>query len=975
MFNEAPIARCLRLAFSGGIAGLALAALPVHAQDVQRGEKVEITGSRIKTFDPEGASPTVVLSAEAIKIDAVRSVESLLNNLPQVFASYGAQVSNGATGTATVDLRGLGPSRTLVLVNGRRLPAGSPLYTPADLNQIPVSLIERIDVLTGGASAVYGSDAVAGVVNFILKQNFEGVQLELNHSFFSHKQQNSAAQDAVRRRNFLLPGNVSSDGRVNDVSLTLGSNFANNKGNATVFFTYKKEDPLLQSQRDFSSCALAPAGDRFNCGGSSTSFPGRFITANGSLTVADAAGNTRPWTAARDLYNYAPLNYFQRPSERYGFNALVHYDVNDKVRAYSEFSFMDYQTVAQIAPSGLFGFDASGANAVRFENPLLSADWKSKLGLLAPGDTADVLILRRNVEGGGRQDAIRNTSYRTVLGLKGDVGPWSYDAFAQIGRVIYQETYKNDFSIARTARALDVVTDPATGAPVCRTKLNGIDTSCVPYDLWSLGKITPGALSYISTPGFQNGFTSQTVVGANVSGDLGAYGVRLPTAKNGVAVAFGAERRVERLELNTDTAFTTGDLAGQGGPRIGVAGQYSVKDIFGEVRVPLVENRPFAHLLSVNGSYRYSDYSTGFKTDTYGAGAQWAPVKEVKFRGSYGRAVRAANVIELFSAQSVGLFNMSSDPCAGAIDPATGVVAGGATAAACARTGVTPAQYGTIPDSAAGQYNALFGGNTKLKPETSDSYTFGLVLSPVRGLNVSVDYFNIKVKDVISSLPPTTTLSQCLATGNSTFCSLITRDKIGSLWATPQAQIVSTNINVATRQTAGIDLGADYTMKLGGGYGGLNLSFLGTYLKKYNAEDSPGSGKYECAGLYGNTCGNPNPVWRHKLRTTWGTPWKTDVALTWRHLSSVKAETTSSNPLLTGPTDPVVRQFGARDYFDVAASYAAARNVVLRAAILNLFDRDPPLAATGAPFGNGNTYPVLYDAFGRRISLNMTVTF
>lgn len=967
MFNEAPIACCLRLAFSGGVIGLALTALPTYAQDVQRGEKVEITGTRIKTFDPEGASPVVVIGAETISFDAVRSVESLLNNLPQVFASYGAQVSNGATGTATVDLRGLGPSRTLVLVNGRRLPAGSPLYTPADLNQIPVPLIQRVEVLTGGASAVYGSDAVAGVINFILKDNFEGVEAQANQSFSSHNQQNGPVQDAVRRRNFLLPGDVSSDAKVTDFSLTMGGNFANGKGNATLFFGYKKEDPLLQSQRDFSACAVAPAGDRFNCGGSSTSFPGRFITANGSLTVADAAGNTRPWVASRDLYNFAPLNYFQRPSERYSFNSLAHLDLSDKVRAYSELSFMDYQTVAQIAPSGLFGFDASGANAVRFENPLLSADWKSKLGLVAPGDTADVLILRRNVEGGGRQDDLRNTSYRGVLGLKGDIGPWSYDAFAQIGRVVYQETYKNDFSISRSARALDVVTDPATGNPVCRSKLNGTDLNCVPYNIWALGQVTPEALAYLQTPGFQKGFTSQTVVGASLTGDLGAYGIKLPTATSGVGVAVGAERRVERLELSTDTAFSTGDLAGQGGPRKSVAGQYSVKDLYGELRVPLVEKRPFAYLLSANGSYRRSVYSTGPKTDTYGAGVEWAPIKEVKFRGSYSRAVRAANVIELFTPQGVGLFNMDSDPCAGASPSAT--------LAECARTGVTAAQYGTIPDSAAQQYNALFGGNQKLQPETADSYTFGVILAPVRGLNVSLDYFNIKIKNVISTLPPTTTLTQCLATGDPTFCSLITRDRIGSLWATPQAQIVATNANVAARATQGIDIGADYTMRLGAGYGGLNLSFLGTYLQKFVAEDYPGSGKYDCAGLYGNTCGNPNPVWRHKLRATWSTPWKIDLALTWRHLDAVKRDATSSNPLLTGPVAPIVRQLGSRDYFDIAGAYALNKNIMLRAAVLNLFDRDPPIADTGAPFGNGNTYPVVYDAFGRRISLNLTATF
>lgn len=952
----------LSLAVTAAICSLGAASVSAQQQQLDR---VDITGSRIKSVQTEGVSPVVVISAEAIRAEGVRSVEQLLNNLPQVMADYGGSVSNGATGTATVNLRNLGRERTLVLVNGRRLPAGSPREVAADVNQIPISLIKRVEVLTGGASAIYGSDAVAGVVNFILNDTFSGLQIDLNHGFYNH-QQGNAVGDIVRARGFPVPGDKSADGKVNDFSLTAGGNFADGKGNAVIFLGYKKEEALLQSERDFSACSLNPTGNTFACGGSGTSFPGRFLIGTTSRTVANANGGTRAWSGVSDVYNFGPVNYYQRPSERYTFGATAHYNLNDHLRAYTELNFHDDSTVAQIAPSGLFGFDASGANSIKFENPLLSADWRRDLNLLKAGDTADLLIFRRNVEGGGRQDDIRHTSYRAVAGVKGDVGPWNYDAFTQVGRVVFQETYKNDFSIARTARAMDVITDPATGAPACRSKVNGTDHNCVPYNIWSLGKITPEALGYLQTPGFQKGFTSQSVVGFNVSGDLTDYGIKLPTAKSGVGLAFGAERRTEKLDLSTDSAFTTGDLAGQGGPTIGVAGKYSVTDLFGEVKVPLIEQKPLAYLLSVNASYRNSKYSTGVKTDTYGTGLEWAPVKELKLRTSYQRAARAANIVELFSAQALELYNNDSDPCAGATPTAT--------REQCARTGVTAAQYGTIPDSPAQQYNALGGGNPNLRPETSDSYTLGLVFTPLRALTVSVDYFDIKVEDVIDELSATQTLAQCLATGNPLFCSLITRDRVGSLWATPAARIVATNLNLGKKHTQGIDFGADYALPIGT-MGRLDFSFQGTYLKKFTVEETPGLGEYDCVGLYGSTCGNPLPKWRHKLRTTWASPWKAEVAFTWRHLASVKAEGTDSNPLLNAPVAPSVQTFGSRNYFDLSASYPVTKSITIRGAVNNLFDKDPPLASTGAPFGNGNTYPQVYDTLGRRITLALTAKF
>jgi iron complex outermembrane receptor protein len=964
MMVETVLSRSVRLIFAGSFAVTMSAAMAQEAEPVAA--RVEVTGSRIPTANLEGPSPITVVSAKDIQAEGARSVESFLNNLPQVFADQGGSVSNGATGTATVNLRNFGADRTLVLVNGRRLPAGSPTSTAADLNQIPASLIKRVEVLTGGASAVYGSDAVAGVVNFIMNDTFSGLQLEVNQSFYNHSQNGGNPAQASADRNFPLPGNIGADGKIKDASLTLGGNFADGKGNAVVFFGYKKEDPILQAARDFTACSLGgfTTGNKFNCGGSGTSYPGRFFTDNGQKTVADANGGVRPYVAATDQYNFGPLNYFQRPSERYSFSSFAHYDINEKTRFYAEGSFHDDRTVAQIAPSGLFGFDASGDNAIRYENPYLSDQWRAALGLTAPGQTADAVIYRRNVEGGGRQDDIRNTSYRGVIGFKGELGNWNYDVFAQMGKVIYAENYFNDFSISRTARALDAVRN-ASGQIVCRSA--AADPACVPYNIWSLGQVTPEALKYLQTPGFKRGSTSQSVQGFNMSSDLAEYGLKLPTAQSGVGIAFGFEHRTEKLDLATDTAFDTGDLAGQGGPTHGVEGEFSVKDYYVEARVPLIEKMPFAELLSMNASYRNSDYTTGQKTDSYGVGIEWAPIKQVKLRGSYQRAARAANIVELFTPQGLGLFGMDADPCAGA-NPS-------ATLAQCARTGVTAAQYGKIEDSPAGQYNAIFGGAINLKPEKSDSFTLGLVLTPLRDLSFTLDAFDMKVKGVIGDLPPGTTLDTCLDTGNAASCSLITRDRLGTLWALNAAQIIATNQNLAVRKTKGLDVGANYRYKLAD-LGTLDFALNGTYLKEFIQEDFPGNGEYDCAGYHGPTCGTPLPKWRHKARVSWASPWAANVNLTWRHIDAVDLETSSTNSHLTGESEAADQRLSARDYFDLSASYRVNKIFTLSAGINNLFDRDPPVSGVVAEvFGNGNTYPQVYDALGRKVFMNLTAKF
>jgi outer membrane receptor protein involved in Fe transport len=977
------IERAVRVALIAASTG-ATAYVPAASAQEQELEQIVVTGSRIPQANLEGTSPVSVLGAQDVQFEGTVQVEDLINNLPQAFADQGGNISNGSTGTATVNLRNLGSERTLVLVNGRRLPAGSPQDIAPDLNSIPSSLIERVEVLTGGASAVYGSDAVAGVVNFIMKDDFEGVQLDANYNAYWHSNSENSLQRIVADSGFAAaPGEVW-DGSEYSLGITMGSNFADGRGNATLYFGYTNTDPVLQSERDYSACALGSTSTGFYCGGSSTSYPGRFRVANigaaGTTSrTMDADGNVIPWNNI--FYNYGPLNYYQRPQDRYQADVFAHYDITDSAQVYAEFMFMDNSTVAQIAPSGAFGTIAQ----VSRTNPLIQQNGGAWFNTLFPAgytaDTRQVTVQRRNVEGGGRQDDLGLTSYRGVVGIKGSFldDNWNYDVSGQYGTTLFSQTYKNDFSLNRIDRALNVVTDqradsPTFGQPVCASVVDGTDPNCVPWNIWDPNGVSPESLDYLQTPGFARGDTTQTVVTAVLSSDLGNYGVTLPTAKDGMALAFGAEYRQEGLSFDTDTAFSTGDLAGQGGPTIGVSGDYNVVDLFAEVRLPLLQDMAFAQDLTFTGSYRWSDYSTDVSTNTYGLGLDWAIIDDVKLRGSYQRAVRAPNVLELFSAAALGLYDMSRDPCS--TNPT-------ATIEQCRLTGLADDLYGTDLDSSADQYNALFGGSTDLEEETADTYTFGIVLTPtfIDGFSATIDYWNIKVEDTIAYQLPPVTLDQCIQTGEPIFCDRITRDSEGTLWLLPEAQIEALNQNIGTIETSGVDVGVNYNLAMND-WGSLNFAFMGTWLSEFSQEPVPGLAEiqYDCAGFYGQSnCGTPLPELRTRLRTTWVTPWNVDLSLNWRYFDSVTIDTASSDPDLADPTTVfpgVDKVLDSQNYLDIAAVYTYAEKYTFSVGINNFTDESPPVSGqVGTGFGNGNTYPQVYDALGRYVFFGLSAKF
>jgi len=952
-------------------------------------DEVVVTGSRIVSPNLQSISPVTAIGAEELNIAGKTRIEDVLNQLPQAFAAQGSNISNASDGTATVDLRGLGARRTLVLVNGKRLMPGDPSGgSAADLNQIPLTLVKRVDVLTGGASSVYGADAVAGVVNFVMDSDFEGVRLDGNYSFYNHKNDQERVQGIVDAKGYPLPESTSNMGYSKDFSVALGLGGAEGKGHATFYATYREVDPVLQSKLDYSSCTLnlAITGKNYTCGGSQTTDPAVFYVlppTGNTLTnactdsgcIIGAGGVIRPY-ASTDAFNFGPVNYFQRPDTRYTAGVFANYKMSDAADVYTELMFMDDHSVAQIAPSGSF----FGEHSISCSNPLwtpsMVQEFCTNFGLTAT-DSADLLVGRRNTEGGGRQDDVNHESYRLVVGIRGELSDiWSYDAFMQTGETKRNETYNNDFSVRRTGLALNVL-NTANG-PVCA--VNGDadpandDPNCVPWNIWQAGGVTPAALAYLQTPGFQRATARQDIVHADVTADLSSV-AKLPTTETGLVLNFGGEYRAEHTNFTVDQEFSTGDLAGQGGAILPVEGRFDVQEAFFEGRMPLVEGKTGVKELSFEAGYRYSDYSTGFTTDTYKAGLDWAPIDMLRLRGSYQRAVRAPNVGELFSTQSVAL-DGAADPCTGATPDAT--------LAACQLTGVTAAQYGHLAPNPAGQYNGLLGGNPNIKPETSDTVSFGFVLRPPVGdLSIAVDWFDIKIDNVISSVTggnADTYVSTCLDTGQ--LCNYIHRNAQGSLWLTPDGYVQDTSLNLGGLRTSGTDFQASYTLNLGENRIGFNL--VGTLLNELATQPLPDGPSYDCRGFYGITCGVPAPRWRHSFRTNWRTPWAgLDIAATWRFYGDASSERLSGNPQLNRPVNAngISNDVPSYSYLDLTASMTFAEKYTFRVGANNILDKTPPIIPSGGvndcPTGpcNGNTWAQVYDPLGRQIFATVTVDF
>ncbi|THD54615.1 TonB-dependent receptor plug domain-containing protein, partial [Phenylobacterium sp.] len=626
-----------RLLASSMICGMAFLGLSATAASAAaaadaNGDVAEIvvTGTRLPSPNLTSIAPVTTVGNAEIKAEGVTRIEDITNSLPQVFAGQGSSITNGSNGTATVNLRDLGSSRTLVLIDGLRLMAGDPQSarsSAADLNFIPSALVERIDVLTGGASATYGADAVAGVVNFIMLKNFEGVRLDAQYSGYQHDNNNStgqaaltaAAKTAILPSLDAIPGNQFG-GEGSEVSLVIGANAPDGKGNVTAYATYRQNNSILEGTRDFSACTLASTAAGFGCSGSGTAYPARV----GSFLVDPTTFNTFRPRVATDVFNFGPANYFMRPDERYNLGAFAHYEIAPWADVYMNTMFMDDLSTAQIAAGGIFAATFS----VNCANPFLTAQEK---GLLIPtaatgGGTCATnpagiftgTISRRllDAEQTGRLTQFRHQDYRIVIGMKGDLGKnWNYDGYMQYGTVVVNNRQSGNFDTTRINQSLNAVTGP-NGTPICNPAGNP-DAGCVPANIFSSALISPAAINFLSINSFNSGSSTERVVSLAFTGKLGDYGLKSAWASEGVGVALGAEYRREHLDNVADFLSTNGLVNGNGGAAPPVNGSFDVYELFGEARVPLISDMPFAKDVSLELGYRFSDYSSIGDTNTY----------------------------------------------------------------------------------------------------------------------------------------------------------------------------------------------------------------------------------------------------------------------------------------------------------------------------------------------------------------------
>jgi outer membrane receptor protein involved in Fe transport len=965
-------------------------------------QEVVVTGSRLQTANLVSISPIVTVTNLQIEQTGLTRVEDILNNLPSVFAAQNNTLSNGADGTATIDLHDLGAARTLVLVNGKRLAPGSPDGRNfADVNQIPAELIDRVEVLTGGASSTYGADAVAGVVNFVMNDHYEGVKVDAQYGFYNHDNHEGQYQALETAANTAAPSGSVNAGYQKHFSIIAGSNFAENMGNATFYATYDKQNSVLGSQYDYSACSLGAKSHTLGgavCAGSGTDAGGTILAYNsvGKNILTDninaATKNVAPRVAS-DLYNFGALNYWERPNERWTAGSFMHLDVNEHTTVYAELMYLRNTSTGGIAPSGDFADNALTLNCGAVGpglagNPLINAQQRSVLcapALLAqqgqpPGGSLSYYLLRRNVEGGQRLQTFNNDDYRTDIGVKGDfLSAFKYDAYAQVGITDAQQQQGGYFSIPNLANAENVVTG-TNGLPACAS-----GPPCVPYNVWAPGGVTPAALNYLTIPLSQQGTAREYVVHADVTADLGKYSLQVPWAKNGPQINVGAEYRSESTTLSPDLAEEEGLGAGGAGDVLPIAGNFHVSEAFTEVNVPIADDLPFAKQVALTAGYRYSKYTLGFTTNTYKFGVEWAPVEDIRFRGNFNQSVRAPNISELFTAATVGPGG-SIDPCWGPT-PAL-------TQAQCALTGVTKAQYGNLGVNPASQFNIQTGGNPQLSPEIAHTWTYGFVFQPtfLPSFYASMDYYDIRITGAIEAQSGVSVILNCALTGNAQDCADIHRNPAnGSLWLTPQGFVVTGSQNTGVLETKGVDVTVHY---------GLNLNELGklafdltgtdtidrtlepnvTVVNPTTLATGPGP-SYNCAGYFGVTCTNPLPRWRSVFTTDWATPWQgLDLNMRWRYIGDTQVDALSQSPLLSSPTTvtPGYSHIPSFSYIDLSASVAVAPNVTVRVGANNVLDKDPPvILSANCPVGpcNNNSFGGTYDAIGRFLYVHLTAKF
>jgi len=995
----------LKLGAAPLVMSIALVSAPAYAQDAAvedtaTDSEIVVTGTLIRNPNLESSSPVAVIGADEVSLRQASNAEQLLRETPGVTPNLGSGVNNGTIGASRVDLRGLGANRNIVLLDGAR-PVPFNFNGIVDLNLIPVALVERVDVLTGGASTTYGADAVSGVVNFITRRDFAGMDLQVQTGI-------SEQGDTASFR----------------ADLVLGANFDDGRGNAVLAVGYQEADPLFFGNRGFGKFVLA-SNNGVAGGDSPTASPTSFGLAGtpGQNQQINPTGSAL--VPQYSLFNFNPFNVYVTPFERFNLFSKANYEVTDSVEVYARGMFSKTTTSSIIAASGIFGNNLN----IPLNNPFLNDGIRSQLCALADFNTAvagrqgptgpctaanttdlaNALVYRRSVEVGPRINEYTTNVFDIQVGARyKPADNLVLDIYGAYGESETDQVLRNYVSNSRVAQAL-----LATNTTTCTNPANG----CVPINIFGpQGSITPEQVAFIG--GVTSTISTVTTL-AQVHGVLsGDFGFTTGASDNPIGFAVGGEfREYGAKRIPDNLAQIPGELGGSGGATLPIDGGFSVYEAFGEIIAPLVEDKPFFQELSVEAGIRYSDYkvdapnSPTFSSTTYKFGANWAPIEDIKFRANYQRAIRAPNIGELFAPVAVGLTNLLIDPCAGAAP-----VGNANLTAVCIAQGAPAASIGSIQNPAAGQANITIGGNPNLKPEKATTYTFGVVIQPVDvvpGLTVTLDYYNIKVEDAITSAAPGDAIAFCFgnvtaASATSADCLAIQRNRAnGRLSGTSTASnpipgLPGNLSNAGLLKTDGIDLNVNFKTDITDNVG-LNLSFNGNYVFNSQFRSRPGGLLRECVGYYSVNCGvstglasgtglsvgSPTPQFTWTQRTTLVFD-KIDVSLLWRHIDGLQYEP-GLPPLFSGTITNApgadyalagqqinFNRIKAYNYFDLTARFSVTDNFQLTLSAFNIFDKQPPIVGSSAgstSFNGGNTYPSLYDTIGRRYSATASLKF
>ncbi len=946
------------------LGGVAQAQDAVSApEEASQVEEVVVTGSRIARSDLTAASPLTVVSQEDIRSTGSVSLENVLNQFPQLAGGRTSTVNgNGGSGILTANLRNLGASRTLVLVNGRRfIPADS--EGTVDLSSIPDALIERVDIVSGGASAVYGSDAIAGAVNFMLKRNFEGLEL-----------------------NYMRAQTEEGDGQSDKLDLTFGANLNDDAGNVVVSLSYANRKEVLQGAREFSSVPLDTVGGVLAPGGSgavpgtriglSNTQLGRLVGVNltpgGDCSAVTGVvfrenGTPGAYCNPEDAYNYAPFLYLQRPLERFQVSSLARHAVTDRIEAYAEAFYVQTSNVQRIAPdSRTLASPGAPASTLRVPdyatNPILTPAVRqffidNRALFDADGDgTAMVVGSQRRFEEVGTRDSFyERTSLGLAGGLRGNFdafgSTWRWDAFYQYQRNrgdVRQEGY---VATNRLSQGLNAVIN-GSGRVVCVDPSNG----CVPVGVFGYGSITPDAVAFLAPSRASYDIFERQVANATISGDA----FQLPAGPLGVAL--GVEYRSDNYDSFPNALEQQGEY---GNPIKPISGGYDLTEIFGEFRAPILADLPFAHELTVEGAARVADYSTVGQVFTWKLGLEYAPVEGFRFRTAYNEAIRAPNINELYSnerrtPQSV------EDPCIASRNPSA------EQRNLCIAQGISAADLPTFSQSSP-QLDVLTGGNLNLSEETSETFTFGFVASPTwaPGLNVAVDYFDIKVKDAITSINANQTLNECFRSldQNAAACQSIQRLSNGQI-----GEIRSYLQNIGSLAVNGVDVQADYRLFWPQGWASLsgdarvNLSAQASWLFERTVEVTGGGAPIDCAGYFGGGCTGSAVPGTPDFKLRLGAAYS-DGPLNLRLGVRMVGEM-NLYPNVTAAVDHVGQQW----YADLSSRYAITEKTEAYFGVENLFDKDPPIQGV-ALTGDANTDVAVYDVLGRRFYAGVRLRF